>query len=149
MKESQAESISKTEIRDFTIEDLKVGMFASYDTILGEQQVLEFANLVGDISPLHVDKEYVEKTSFETNIVHGMLAASHFSTLVGVFLPGQKALLSEIQIDFKKPIPVGSIVTVSGKITFVSKMSSAITLGLVILFQNKVCISGKATVTVR
>ena len=44
--------------------------------------VEEFAALVGDYSPLHVDEEYARQTPFRRPIAHGMLVAAHFSTIV-------------------------------------------------------------------
>lgn len=137
------------QVRDLNIDEIQIGSFACYETLLGTKEVSRFAELTGDVSPLHVDVEYGQSTPFGTNLVHGMLAASHFSTLVGVLLPGRRALLSSIHLEFLQPIPVGSTVTISGKVIGVSRIVSAITLDVVVLLKHEACITGKVTVTVR
>lgn len=137
------------QVRHLSIEQIKKGMYASYDTTFGEPQVQAFAELSGDVSPLHVDGDYGKTTEYGTNVVHGMLVASHFSTMVDVLLPGQTALLSGMNIEFVKPIPVGSIVTMTAKVHSVSKMSSAMALNFTALVDGEIRVVGKATVTVR
>ena len=139
----------RLKVRDLQVADLKPGMFAAYDTVLGKRETAAFAGLTGDVSPLHVDAAYARRTPHKTNLAHGMLSAGHFSTIVGVLLPGRPALLSRMELDFLEPVPVGSAVTISGKVAQVSPMASAITLDLLVLRGALVCVTGKATVTVR
>lgn len=136
-------------VRDLGIGDIEPGMFASYDTVLGRAQVDEFAALTGDVSPLHVDPAYGKATPYNGNIVHGMLTAGHFSTLVGVLLPGRQALLSSLSVDFLAPVPVGEEVTVTGRVIAVQPASSSLTLNLTALHEGRVCVRGRAIVKVR
>lgn len=136
-------------VRTLDIEQIKKGMHVCYDTTFGVAEVEAFAELSGDVSPLHVDTAYGQTTVYGTNLVHGMLVASHFSTVVGVLLPGKPALLSSMQLEFVQPIPVGSPVTISGKVRSVSKMTAAIALDLSAMCHGAICVVGKATVTVR
>src|SRR5262252_2058423 len=57
-----------------------------------------FAHLSGDFSPLHVDAEYARSTEFGDRVVHGMLLASLFSQLVGMWLPGKYAVTRTITL---------------------------------------------------
>ena len=148
-RNSEALMAKKWKVQTYRFDDLKPGMYASYDTVLGEEEVAAFAELTGDISPLHVDRAYGGSAPFGTNVVHGMLAASHFSTLVGVFLPGRRALLNSIEAAFLTPVPVGSTVTVTGKISALNRSTSSIQLNLAVLMKDTVCVTGKAIVTVR
>lgn len=136
-------------VRNLSLDDLQPGMFACYDTVLSARDVAAFAGLTGDVSPLHVNRTYGRRTRYRGNLIHGMLAAGHFSTLVGVLLPGRRALLSRIEIDFSRPIAVGEQVTVSGKISHVSRMTSAVGLNLLVLSRGEICVAGRATVIVR
>ena len=64
-----------------------------------EDDVNTFSNLTGDNNPLHMDSNYASTTAAGGRVVHGMLAASFISTLVGVKIPGQGALWNDFQIN--------------------------------------------------
>ena len=50
-------------------------------------------------------------------IVYGMVQASFLSTLVGVYLPGKYCLFETVDaLYFKKPVYIGDVLTVSGKV---------------------------------
>ena len=136
-------------VRDLSIEELSPGMFASFDTLLGRSKVDGFASLTGDISPIHVDPAYGEGLPYGGNIVHGMLTAGYFSTLVGVLLPGRRALLSSLSVDFQEPIPVGSKVTITCRIVSINVSASTLNLNLIALHEGLVCARGQAIVKVR
>ncbi|MEE2932199.1 MAG: MaoC/PaaZ C-terminal domain-containing protein [Pseudomonadota bacterium] len=139
----------KLAVRDLSIEELSPGMFASFDTLLGRSKVDGFASLTGDISPIHVDPAYGEGLPYGGNIVHGMLTAGYFSTLVGVLLPGRRALLSSLSVDFREPIPVGSMVTITCRIVSINVSASTLKLNLIALHEGQICARGQAIVKVR
>lgn len=139
---------SDIDIAQLSISDIRQGMNVQYSTTLGSQQVNEFANLSGDISPLHVDKSFGKSSIHGTNIVHGMLIASHFSTLVGVFLPGRNALLTGVDIDFIRPVKVGSNVVISGTVQSVQHVQQTISLKLFAFVNNDVVAKGSARVKI-
>ncbi len=70
-------------------------------------EIHAFANLTGDENPLHVDSDYAERTSAGGQVVHGMLAASFVSTLIGMHLPGPGALWNSFQVNWRKMIRIG------------------------------------------
>ena len=47
-------------------------------------------------------------------VVYGMLTSSFYSTLVGVYLPGENCLLQEIKISFNNPLYIGEEIVVAG-----------------------------------
>ena len=129
--------------------DLEDRMSVHYTTTLGWKEVRNFAALSGDVSPLHVDESFGAQSSFGSNLVHGMLIASHFSTLVGVFLPGRNALLTGMDVSFVKPVPVGSDVTVSASITSIQKEHRTIRLRLLAFLNgDEICVEGVASVKI-
>ncbi len=71
----------------YALEELVVGMTASYFHTLTETDVVDFADLTGDHNPLHLDEEFAKRTRFKGRIVHGMLTASFLSTVVAI-MPG-------------------------------------------------------------
>jgi len=135
-------------ISELTQEQLHQGMSVYFKTKLTRQDIKAFAQLTGDVNPLHIDAEYGKRSSFGENISHGLLSASLFSTIVGVLLPGRYALLNSIEVRFPKPIPVNSEVVVSGRVCFVQKTYHALSLNLLIFLNEEPCVTARAQVTI-
>ncbi|MEK6832966.1 MAG: MaoC/PaaZ C-terminal domain-containing protein, partial [Nanoarchaeota archaeon] len=96
--------------------DIKIGDAVSFKIVIDEKKVSDFISLSGDKNPLHSDKKVAKIRGFEEPISHGMLLASYFSTLVGMhFLKDHNLYLSQI-INFIKPVSVGEIIIVKGKV---------------------------------
>ena len=97
-------------------DDVEVGTVFSFTRTISEEHVQRFAKLSGDFNPLHVDKEFGSESKFGGNIVHGMLTASLFSTLMGMYCPGEKCLYLSQNIQFKKPMFYGETIEIRGTI---------------------------------
>ena len=93
------------------IEDFEPGQSAAFTKTFTDEDVRRFIEITGDSNPLHVDEEFAAGTRFGRRIVHGMLAASIFSTMVGVLLPGTGAIYRSQTIRFLLPVYVGDTVT--------------------------------------
>tara|TARA_X000000368_G_C22987696_1_gene692907 strand:- start:294 stop:725 length:432 start_codon:yes stop_codon:yes gene_type:complete len=75
-----------------------------------------FSRLTGDTNSLHLDYKFAQKNGFESQVVYGMLSASLFSRLIGVYCPGKNGLYLSQTIDFKKPLYLEKEVTVKGTV---------------------------------
>jgi 3-hydroxybutyryl-CoA dehydratase len=75
-----------------------------------------FCNLSGDTNPLHCDVNFAQSKGYPGKVVYGMLSASLYSRLAGVYLPGRNCLLQSVHADFLRPVFVGDELTVIGKI---------------------------------
>ena len=60
------------------LDDIRVGMNASYSQTIGDFEIKQFAGLSGDHNPVHLDQEYAEKSRFKKRIAHGMISVSFF-----------------------------------------------------------------------
>lgn len=130
--------------------DIKIGDEFSFEHFIDEDAVNKFAALTGDFNPLHVDQKYAEKTEFGGRISHGMLLASLFSTLVGMHLPGERALYISQDSRFRSPLPLNTKVKVEGKVTARFDALSMIELQTIIKDEKgKVVVDGVARVKVR
>ena len=97
-------------------EDIKIADVYSFVRTISKFDVLRFASLSGDFNPLHVDEKFGKKSKFGTNVVHGMLTASLFSTLIGMYCPGKNSLYLGQTLEFKAPLFYGDTVEVKGTI---------------------------------
>jgi len=93
------------------IDDFEVGQHASLRKTFTEEDLRKFIEITGDTNPLHVDEEFAAATRFGRRILHGMLAASLFSTLMGKLLPGTGAIYRAQTIRFLRPVYPGDTVT--------------------------------------
>jgi acyl dehydratase len=96
-----------------------------------------FTDFTNDISPIHLSKEYAQRQGFKDVLVYGMLTASFYSTLVGVYLPGQYGVFQKCDVSFNKPVYIGDTLYVSGKITDINYVLKRITIKAEIRNQNK------------
>src|SRR6266536_1774112 len=109
-------------------DEFHVGDEASFEVVLDEALVERFAALTGDRNPLHMSDAFAARSMFERRIVHGMLMASHFSTLVGMYLPGTHAVYVGQDVRFLKPARIGDTVRVLGKVLAISAATRILTL---------------------
>ena len=69
-------------------EDLSEGQSAEMTRVASAAVIDAFAELSGDVNPLHLDEAYAKTTPFGGRIAHGMLAAAYLSAVMGTRLPG-------------------------------------------------------------
>ena len=94
-----------------SIDDFHPGQHASFAKTFTEEDVEHFIAITGDVNPLHVDEDYAAQTQFGRRVLHGMLTASLFSTMVGMFLPGRGAVYRSQTLSFLRPVHAGDTVT--------------------------------------
>jgi 3-hydroxybutyryl-CoA dehydratase len=108
-------------MNEFCFDQLTLGQQVSFEAVITAAMVDDFARLSGDHSPLHVDAAFAQAAGHPDRVVHGLLSAALFSTLVGVHLPGKHALLHEIKASFHKPVYPGTAVTVRGSVSYLNE----------------------------
>ena len=127
---------------------IKIGDVFQFTKTFSRDEVITFSRLTGDFNPLHVDTEFGKKSLFKKNVVHGMLASSLFSTIVGMHCPGKKSLYLSQSLNFKSPIFYDDVLVVKGTGSHKSKIIKLVSLKTEILKDGKVVISGEAKVKV-
>ena len=134
----------------YGFDDLFVGMSAQFRRKINGEMIDSFAHISGDVNPLHVDTDYARKSGFKNQVVHGMLCSSLFSELIGVHLPGENCLLTDISIIFSKPVFIDDEVFVDGSIVQLSPAFKSAKIDATITNENsEVCIRAKIGVVVR
>src|SRR5512145_1483577 len=98
---------------------LPVGRKVTVSKTVSESDVYLFAGLTGDLSPNHVDEEYMKKTRYGRRIAHGALAIGLMSTastkiLEGV--PGTAVSYGYDRVRYPAPLFIGDTVTVTYEI---------------------------------
>ena len=93
------------------IDDFAPGQHVTFSKTFSEEDVQRFIAITGDMNPLHVDDEFASGTQFGRRVLHGMLTASIFSTMVGMLLPGTGAIYRSQTLKFLRPVHIGETVT--------------------------------------
>ena len=138
------------ELSEYTFDEIEIGLTKQFQITITESMIDDFAKLTGDFSPIHMDKDYASTTTFEKQVVDGMLLASFLSKIVGMYLPGKHALYFSQSLDFRQPCFIGDTITVSSIVidkspsTKILKIESKITNQV-----GKILLSGIGRVIVR
>ncbi len=111
-------------MRGKTYDEIKLGDSASFSKTITESDIHSFSAITSDFNPIHVDEVYATTSSLGKKmggrIAQGMLSASFFSTLVGMYIPGKGALYVSQTCNFKRPVKIGD--TIRTKCTVIEKM---------------------------
>lgn len=123
-------------MNSYTLAELRPGMTESFTVTVTEEKMELFRQLSGDESPIHIDAEYAQQRGYPGRVCYGMLGASFFSTLAGVYLPGEHCLLHSVESKFAKPVFIGDTLTITGVVDEVNETFSEITIKASITNQN-------------
>ncbi|MCH7974477.1 MAG: MaoC family dehydratase [Bacteroidetes bacterium] len=115
-----------------------------------ENDVIRFSELTGDKNPIHLDEDFAKKSIFGDRIIHGMLAASYFSKILGMDFPGPGTIYLGQNIKFKKPIKIDELITFELKIVEVNSEKNNLTIKTTCYNKIKeIIIEGEAFVKIR
>ncbi len=123
-------------LQHYTLDALTIGMTQQFSVTITEEKMAQFYAITGDCSPIHMDAAYAAARGFAGRVVYGMLSAAMVSTLAGVYLPGEHCLLHQVDTKFTKPVFVGDVLTVSGKIAEINEVFRTITVKFTITNQD-------------
>lgn len=98
------------ELMGYDIEDLEIGMTASFVKTITEADIVLFAGVSGDNNAIHINEEFASTTIFNGRIAHGMLSASVISAAIANKLPGPGTIYMSQNLRFKAPVRAGDTV---------------------------------------
>ena len=134
-------------MKDYKFNDIYEGLEESFNVCVDSGKLDKFYEISGDINPLHTDIEYSLLKGFPGRVVHGMLSASFYSTLVGVHLPGKYCILHSIDIQFSNPVYIDDKLTITGKVSYINEAYKQFEIKAIIINQNNKKVS-KSTIKV-
>lgn len=132
-------------MREYKFADLQTGQTENFTCRLTAEMEDNFRTLCGDENPLHKDDEFARTVSggkFSRHVAFGMLTASFYSTLAGMYLPGKYSLIHSLDnISFQQPVFVGDTLNVKGKIIDKDENLHLLRIKAVIKNQNQQTVS--------
>jgi acyl dehydratase len=133
---------------DKNFNDIQLEDSASFERTVTSEDVRAFAEVSGDYNPLHMNEEYALKTEFRGRIVHGMFMGALVSRLIGMELPGKKALILKESLEFKKPTQIDDKLTVLGTVVSKSQATQILEIKIEISKEGELVVSGVVYVKV-
>lgn len=130
-------------MKEYKFAELLVGMRESFEREITPEMEQAFRAISGDDNPLHRDDGFARETGrFPEHAVFGMLTASLYSTMAGMYLPGKYSLIHSFdEISFLKPVFSGDKLTVTGEVTEKEEGLSMIRLKVAIKNQDNKTVS--------
>lgn len=123
-------------MNSYTLADITPGLTEQFTVTVTSEMMDAFYAISGDNSPIHMSEEYAAQRGYPGRVVYGMLSASFFSTLAGVYLPGEHCLLHSVESKFTKPVFIGDTLTINGKVSEVNEVFGEITIKATITNQD-------------
>ena len=114
--------------RAFKLADLVVGQIERVEVDVHANDIDAFAELSGDISPIHTDLDIAREKGFEGRVVHGLLIGSYVSQLIGCRLPGIHGVMQSFEIGFRNPVIPPDCLTIEGEVSNISAGTGQVTI---------------------
>ena len=124
-----------------------LGAEYKFERYISADDVKQFAEVVGDLNPVHLDVEFAERSFFKKRIVHGAFLAGLISKVLGMDFPGQGTVYISQNSVFKRPVYVDTTAMVAVKVTQVIAEKRRLVLDTNILNSaGEICLAGSAMV---
>lgn len=136
------------QVQGLYFEELSVGQSDEITRVVGAVDIDAFAEVSGDVNPVHLDEAYARTTTFGGRIAHGMLAAAYVSAVLGTKLPGPGAIYLSQSLRFRRPVKIGDPVTARVTVKALDDKRGHATLETVCLVNGKTVVDGEAVVMV-
>ena len=121
---------------------LKIGDTTCFTKTVSESDVYQFAGITGDFSPNHVNKAYMEKSSYGRLMAHGALIVGFMSTVsTQIIAHSREAEETPVSVGydkvrFLKPVFLGDTITVAYTVSEIDVVRRRSTAGIEVTNQN-------------
>lgn len=127
-------------MNEYTFDEIEVGQVASFQREITLEMENMFREISGDENPLHKDDKFAKEMGngkYDSHVAFGMLTASMYSTIAGMYLPGKYSLIHSFEeLSFLKPVFAGDVLTVTGEVIDKNEMLKLIRLKVEIKNQD-------------
>jgi 3-hydroxybutyryl-CoA dehydratase len=135
-------------ISQIYFEDIAPGRRESITRTVTAEMIETFAEISGDVNPLHLDAAYAATTRFGERIAHGALTASFISAVLGTRLPGIGAVFISQGTKFLAPVKIGDTVDAVVEVTHIDRDRNRVSCETACWVGDKKVVAGEAIVYV-
>ena len=128
------------------INEIVVGMKASYSQTITDSDIKSFAGISGDHNPVHIDSEYAAESRFGKRIAHGLMSAGFFSAIFGTKIPGPGCVYVSQTLSFLRPVYIDDTVTAEVEVKKVDQEKRRVFFDTTCKVRGKKVITGSAEI---
>lgn len=119
-----------TPARRLTMSEIGEGDRVTQDVTFDQAELDRFIELAQDSAAHHTDDEFARSHGLDGKVVHGLLLASRFSRLLGMYLPGETSVIQTLNLSFRAPVTVGQALAYSISVSRIVPAVNAVLLDL-------------------
>lgn len=135
--------------RLLTIRDLVVGDAVEQTHAFDESSRMAFRTVANDRAPVHEDDRFAQHRGFGGPIVQGLCVSTRFSRLIGMYLPGEHAILEMVSFKFRRPTYEGQPLRFRVEVARLVPALRVVRVHLSASFQDSVHVQGEAQCLIR
>lgn len=134
-------------VPELLYDEIQIGDQALITRTITDEDIQAFAQLTGDVNPIHLLDDFAANSMFGERIAHGMLVASFISTILGTKLPGKNTIYLSQNVAFKAPVKIGDTLRIIAEVIKKRDDKKIITLQTNVYNQfDKLVVEGTATI---
>ena len=127
---SVLEVTDDTPSRRVAVADIAIGDSVIQSVVFTEQMMQAFAVVANDRAPVHNDPRFARAASFDAPLIQGLAVSTRFSRLIGMYLPGEGAILEKLELKYRRPTYVGQKLLYRCVVTRVLRPAAVVQLAL-------------------
>jgi 3-hydroxybutyryl-CoA dehydratase len=143
------EVFDHTPSRGLTIDDVVPGHGVYQRVCFGADLLAAYTALAHDRAPVHHDAGFARASGFTGPIVQGLALSTRFSRLIGMYLPGERAILESIDLKFRRPVYAGSELTFTAIVQRVFRPMRVVDIALSISAEDTTHVTGGCRCLIR
>jgi acyl dehydratase len=138
-----------TPSRALALDAIEIGASVEQSVMFDEEMWRRFDALAGDAAPVHRQSTAARALGFDRPILQGLAVTTRFSRLLGMYLPGEHAVLQRVEFRFRRPVLVPALLDYRAEVTRVLRPVRAVQLALEVRVGAEVHVTGSAQCVLR
>jgi len=111
-------------------DDLVVGYTSVMRREITAASVDAFAQLSGDVNPLHIHDSFAQAAGFSGRVAHGALQAAYLSCLFGTQFPGPGCFWARQTFEWRMPVFIGDVIDLQATVKHKSAGTRTLLIGV-------------------
>lgn len=133
----------------FKISDLISGDAVEQRFAFDGEQRRAFSVVANDRAPVHNDARFAHTHGFSGPVIQGLCVSTRFSRLIGMYLPGELAILESVSLKYRQPTYEGQKLTFRAEVIRLLPVMNVVRLALSASSEQGVHVSGEAQCLIR
>jgi 3-hydroxybutyryl-CoA dehydratase len=138
-----------TPSRRLEVGEIEIGDSVIQHVTFTAEMMRSFAAVANDRAPIHSNPDFARAAKFDAPIVQGLALSTRFSRLIGMYLPGEGAILEKLELKYRQPTYVGQSLIYCCVVSRVLRPARVVQLQLAIAADGNDHVTGQCQCLVR